>query len=75
LGTGIVSIVHLLDPSVVVLSGGIAQDNPLLVSELNEQLPELLIAPGQRRLQVEISQLGYYGGVLGAAAIAIEKSP
>jgi hypothetical protein len=33
----------------------------------------MLIAPSQRALEVRLSPLGYYGGVLGAAAVAIEK--
>jgi Transcriptional regulator/sugar kinase len=73
LATGIASIVHLLDPSVVILSGGIAQDNPLLIAELEVRLAGMLIAPSQRALEVRLSPLGYYGGVLGAAAVAIEK--
>jgi predicted NBD/HSP70 family sugar kinase len=73
LATGITVIVHLLDPAVVILSGGIAQNNSVLVADLNERLAGMLIAPRQRALQVQISPLGYYGGVSGAAAIAIEK--
>lgn len=73
LATGITSIVHLLDPAIIVLSGGLAQDNPLLVSNLANELKNRLIAPAQRHLSIRVSALGYYAGVLGAAAVVMEK--
>jgi glucokinase-like ROK family protein len=73
LATGITSIVHLLDPATIVLSGGLAQDNPLLVSNVADELTNRLIAPAQRHLSIRVSALGYYAGVLGAAAVAMEK--
>jgi len=74
LGAGIASIVHLLDPSLVVLAGGIAQNNSLLFTYLRRGLKGLLLAADQRQLRIEPSPLGYYSGVMGAAAVARDSS-
>ena len=73
LAMGMASIVHLLDPEVFILAGGIAQDNDILLDNLNELLPRFVIAAKMRRLRVCASRLGYYGGVYGAGIVAREK--
>jgi N-acetylmannosamine-6-phosphate 2-epimerase/N-acetylmannosamine kinase len=74
LAEGCASLVHLLDPGLILLSGGLAQGNPLLASGLEESLSHRVIAWERRGLRVKISDLGYYGGVLGAAAIALREA-
>ena len=73
LAVGTATIVHLLDPSLVILSGGIAQSNPFLVGDLDCELERSVTVWSRRKLRVEISALGYHGGVLGAAAAAAER--
>jgi predicted NBD/HSP70 family sugar kinase/putative N-acetylmannosamine-6-phosphate epimerase len=69
LATGAASIVQLLDPELLVLAGGVAQDNPFLLPDLESELVSRITVPTQRRLSLRISELGYYAGVYGAAAI------
>jgi N-acetylmannosamine-6-phosphate 2-epimerase / N-acetylmannosamine kinase len=73
LAAGITSIVHVLDPEVVILGGGLVQDNELLFTYLDSDLKRMLLAATERRVQVQPSSFGYYGGVLGAAAVALEE--
>lgn len=74
LALGCTSIVQLLDPEALILSGGLTQNNTLLIHALTQQLEPRIPAWHQRNLRVVISPLGYCGGVLGAAAIAIERA-
>lgn len=74
LALGCASIVQLLDPEALIFSGGLVQNNPLLISALIEQLQSRLPAWQERGLQIFTSPLGYCGGVLGAAAVAIEQA-
>jgi putative N-acetylmannosamine-6-phosphate epimerase/predicted NBD/HSP70 family sugar kinase len=60
LSRGLAHAVALLDPALIVVSGGLAQDNPILVDRLRESIP----------VQIRTSALGYHGGVAGAGAIA-----
>ncbi|MCL5269307.1 MAG: putative N-acetylmannosamine-6-phosphate 2-epimerase [bacterium] len=71
LARGCAIIVHLLDPEALILSGGIAQDNAGLLACLEQKLSALVPIWKLRRLRIALSPLGYYGGVIGAAAAAI----
>lgn len=73
LGQGCFSLVQLLDPEALILSGGLVQNNSVLIQGLIAELARTVPAYTQRKLTVRTSPLGYYGGVLGAAAIAIEQ--
>jgi glucokinase-like ROK family protein len=73
LARGCSLIVQMMDPEAVILSGGLAQDNPHLLRSLKAELPGLLPIWEQRHLSILTSSLGYYGGVLGAAAVVVEK--
>ena len=72
LARGCTSLIHLLDPEMIVLAGGLAQDNPQLLADVSDELSRQVMAWELRGLKVEASTLGYYGGVLGAAAIAFD---
>ena len=73
LASGCAAIVQLLDPELIILSGGLAQDNPFLPRDVEWELAGLVTAWRERTLRVRTSELGYHGGVLGAAAIAMER--
>jgi glucokinase len=70
LAIGCASIVQLLDPDLLILAGGLAQNNPLLLSALAENLAQRTTVWQQRKLRIAASSLGYSAGVLGAAAVA-----
>lgn len=70
LAIGCASIVNLLDPEMLILAGGLAQDNSTLLRYLMEELPKRVTVWPERHLRVEASALGYSAGVLGAAALA-----
>ena len=72
LARGCATFLHVLDPELIVLSGGLVQDNPLLIEAVREELAPRTMMWAQRKVRVEASTLGYYGGVLGAASIANE---
>jgi glucokinase-like ROK family protein len=70
LAIGCSSIVSLFDPEMLILGGGLAQDNPFLLEALSEELAKRVLIWPERKLRVEASPLGYSAGVLGAAAVA-----
>ena len=70
LAIGCASLVNLLDPEMLILGGGLAQNNSLLIRALTEELAKRVTAWPQRHLRVLASALGYSAGVLGAAAVA-----
>jgi predicted NBD/HSP70 family sugar kinase len=74
LAAGAAAVIHLLDPELLIFSGGLVERNPLLLDFLRERLPREVTDWERRRVAVRASELGYYGGVFGAAAVAAEES-
>jgi glucokinase len=74
LARGCASLVGMLDPQALIFSGGLAIDNPELIEALKQELGMLVPVWEERNVAVETSALGYFGGVLGAAAVAIEAA-
>jgi N-acetylmannosamine-6-phosphate 2-epimerase/N-acetylmannosamine kinase len=72
LARGCSTLVQLFDPEALVLAGGIAQNNPYLQQALAEELAGVVPVWSKRSLLIKLSPLGYYAGVLGAAAVAME---
>ncbi|MCC6362169.1 MAG: putative N-acetylmannosamine-6-phosphate 2-epimerase [Bryobacterales bacterium] len=71
LAAGCAQVIRLLDPELIVIGGGLAQDNPLLFTELEVHLRREVLAWERRGLRVLPSMLGYYAGVAGAGAVAL----
>ena len=74
LAMGCAAIVSLLDPELLILAGGLAQNNPLLLGALTDELSKRVTVWQRRKLRVEFSPLGYSAGVLGAAAVALSAA-
>ncbi len=70
IGIGCVSIQNIFDPEVIVLAGGLAEKNPLLLRLVDRYLNSTDRAREFRQTRVVASALGYFGGVLGATAVA-----
>lgn len=73
LARGLATLIHVIDPELIILSGGIAQDNRGLLVQVEEELGRLVIGGRHRRLRVVLSGIASYGGVIGAAAIAMDE--
>jgi len=70
LGMGCTAIIDLLDPEMLIVAGGLAQDNALLIRSLTQELGKRVTVWHKRHLQVQATTLGYWAGLLGAAAVA-----
>ena len=73
LAAGVVSIIQILDPEMIILSGGIVENNPLLLQHFQNGLKSGVPVWKHRRIQVQVSRLGYFSGVLGAVGAVLEK--
>lgn len=72
LGLGIGSIVNVLDPSRVTLSGGLLAMGGMLLDPARAALRSLPYGPAAGA-QIALSTLGDDAGLLGAAAVAFER--
>lgn len=72
LGLGLGSVVNVLNPDAVTLSGGLLRMGEMLVAPLKAAMYSLAYGPAAGTL-VRLSELGDDVGLLGAAAVAFER--
>ena len=72
LAHGIGTAVSLLNPSVVIIGGGLSEapQNHFL-EPLREAIPRYCLTEAARRLHVDAAQLRYDAGIMGAVALAL----
>ncbi|MDP9372418.1 MAG: ROK family protein [Chloroflexota bacterium] len=70
MGIGIASLVHIFDPEIVVIGGGVIGAGDLFFGPLREALDAQLMAPYKGGVRVVPSALGQDAGLLGAGALA-----
>lgn len=73
LAAGIVSIVNGLNPSVLVLGGGIIEGIPKLVEIVGPIVRQRSLPPAVERLRISRAALANQAGVIGAAALGRNK--
>jgi glucokinase len=71
LAAGIVSLINVLDPSVVVLGGGVARASDLLFEPLNAAVAKAEWRPFGTGVPIVPAALGEYAGAVGAARSAM----
>lgn len=73
LGTGLTSIVNMLEPELVVLGGGVTRSGDALIAPVRDAVRAAAMTPGGRSVRVERAALGDQVGVVGAAAVAMRR--
>lgn len=68
LATGLANLIHILNPDIIVIGGGIAKVDALVVPALKEYKAKL-ISPAIKTTPVERAMLGTDANVLGAALL------
>lgn len=68
---GLVTLTHTLNPSIIILGGGIMQQSSL-VKLLEEKLYDRIM-PSYRHVKLKAAELGNTAGLFGAAALALQK--
>ncbi|MBQ3865166.1 MAG: ROK family protein [Clostridia bacterium] len=63
---GIRSLVHVFDPEIVIIGGGVSAQKELLIDPLRERLLSMLMPPYAARLTLRAAQLGNDAGLIGA---------
>ena len=67
---GLVSIIHLLNPSCIILGGGI-MEQPYIPAQIEKQLMSAIM-PSFRGLTIKKAELGNQAGMLGASILGDE---
>ncbi|MCP4140859.1 MAG: ROK family protein [Chloroflexi bacterium] len=74
LGIGIASFLHIFNPSIVILGGGVSQSEDLLYESFRESLQKEIFGPAYlENLSITTAALGDDAGLLGALALVEQK--
>ena len=74
LGIAIANFLHMLNPSIVILGGGVAQAGDLLMEPMRKSLEESIISPQYlKKLKITAAKLGDDVGLKGALALLLTE--
>jgi glucokinase len=75
LGAAIVTIIHALDPQMVVLGGGVTAAGDFLLNRVRNKFKSHCWKAAPYYVRIELATLGNDAGFIGAAALAKEARP
>lgn len=69
LATGIVSIIHALDPEIIALGGGVSLAGDFLLDAVRKEIPKMVMYKTMPFARIELAKLGSDAGIIGAALL------
>jgi glucokinase len=72
LGFAVASLIHLLNPEVVAVGGGVITAGQYFIEPMHEAIGEQLIPQFRDGLRILTSELGQDAALLGAAVLATQ---
>jgi glucokinase len=73
LGLGMANLVHMLNPELIVIGGGVANLGERMFGPVRRLIEELAFPEAAEAVRVAPAELGENAGVLGAAAVAMAQ--
>lgn len=73
LGVGLTNLMHLYDPQIIVLGGGVTRAGSLIFDPMHEAMEERVMQAFRGRFKVVQAELGDDVGVYGAVALALSQ--
>ncbi len=73
LGTGIISLVHTLNPELVIIGGGISAEGEYLSDKIDKYVRKFAMPSFMRNFRIVTANLGNDAGIMGAAKNAFDN--
>ncbi|MGQ3685132.1 MAG: ROK family protein [Candidatus Loosdrechtia sp.] len=73
LGIALTNIIHILNPEVIVLAGGMIGSGELLMVPLREAVKQNAFAASYKDTKIAFSELGIDAGIIGAAGCLLKE--
>ncbi|CAM4242141.1 glucokinase [Bacillus manliponensis] len=71
--TGLVNITHMLNPEMIIIGGGIAEQGEQFLIEIQKGFQQQVMSIYQNRTKIMLAELGNDAGVYGAGYIAMKQ--
>jgi predicted NBD/HSP70 family sugar kinase len=75
LGIGVLNLIHLVDPALVIIGGGVSKIGELLFDPVRTLVQERGITSQQRQTPIVPAALGDQVGLLGGVALVPSQDP
>lgn len=72
LGIALANIIHLVNPSVIILGGPVAQVGDLLIGPLRDRVRALCLQEARESMQIVQGKLGAEANIIGAITLALQ---
>lgn len=73
LGTGIINLVHILNPQLIIIGGGVSFQGEYLSDKVQAYVNRLIMPSFQSCLSIKTAKLGNEAGIVGAAKIVFDN--
>lgn len=73
LGTGLVNLIHILHPDKIILGGGMMRDADMILPFLRKFVQRKVMPGFKQNIKIEKAKLGDDVGLIGAAAVVLDK--
>ncbi len=74
IAAGLSGLVHIFNPEIVLIGGGVSRQEDLLIAPLRERVLETVMPRFAEHLQIDRGVLGNDAGMIGAAAFWLEST-
>ncbi|HET6977421.1 MAG TPA: ROK family protein [Pyrinomonadaceae bacterium] len=72
LGIGLANLINLIDPQIIVISGGVVNGWDLFAGEMRRQVDERAFRSISQQVKIATAECGDNAGLLGAARLALQ---
>lgn len=73
LGIGILNLIHLINPQMIILGGGVSQASDFLLGPIKEVVLARALSDRARNTEIVVSELGEEGSLIGAVTLVLSE--
>ncbi len=73
IGIGLANYINLLDPDLIILSGGLTNAGNIFLESIKEAVRKKQMKFAGRRVKIEVSNMGENGTAVGSASLVLKK--
>lgn len=71
IGVGLTNLIHIINPSKIVLGGGVTKSGKFILPAVHESIEQRALTPRAKQTEVTLSELGDDATIIGAIALLL----